>query len=353
MYDYIIVGQGLAGSLLAYELIKSDCKVLVINNESQPSSARVAAGIYNPVTGKHLAKTWLADELYPFLKKFYREIEEDLSVKFLHEANVYRPFATIEQQNYFLSQTVNHGLNDYITDAVDNQKYNHLIKNDLGGLDTLSSGWVDLHTLLDAIRRFLIQKNAYLSANFDYDSLQISENQVVYEQLESRRIVFCEGYYAVNNPWFSWLPFNPVKGEVLNAEIENYDIEEIVNQGFFILPLGGGKVRIGATYVWHQLDWQTTEDGKQFLLQKVDKLLKAPYKITGQVAGIRPATKDRRPIVGNHPTQKNVYVLNGLGTKGVSLAPYFVDKMVAYLEKDEVLMPEVNIERFYSLYFRC
>ncbi len=351
MFDYCIVGQGLAGSILAQMLIEADKKVLVIQDDSVPSSSRVAAGIYNPVTGKNLVKTWLADELFSFLEKYYLSIEQKFNIKILNQTNIYRPFVNIEQQNHFLSQTANYSLENIITDNIDNNSYEKFIKNDLGGLKTLSAGWVNINIFLDAIRKFLIQKESYLSEKFDFSELKIEENGIQYKNLNIKKIIFCEGYHAAQNLLFSWVPFNPVKGEILNGKITEYDISEIVNQWIWILNQGDGNVRIGATYFWKNIDWQTTDEGKEFIIERLSKLLKVPFEITSQQAGIRPATIDRRPFAGNHPAHKNVYILNGMGTKGVSLTPYFADMLIRHLENDEKISPEVNIERFYALYF--
>ena len=130
-------------------------------------------------------------------------------------------------------------------------------------------------------------------------------------------------------------------------------INEIINQGTFVLPMDGkGKCRIGATYTWHDIDWQTTQDAKEFLEEKVKTYLKPTYQILEQQVGIRPSTKDRRPLVGLHPEYPQLAIFNGLGTKGVTLAPYFAEQFAKFLESVEELDPEVNIERVFSLYFR-
>ena len=85
--DYLIVGQGIAGSLLAYELEQAGRRVLVLNEEKENTSSNKAAGIYNPITGRKLVKTWLADELFPGLEGYYLGLEQTLgahSVSYTH-----------------------------------------------------------------------------------------------------------------------------------------------------------------------------------------------------------------------------------------------------------------------------
>ncbi len=350
LIDYIIVGQGIAGSLLAYKLLKADKKILLLNDESLPTSSQVAGGMFNPITGKNLDKTWLADKIFPYQREFYHSLEKEFNASFYHETNLYRPFANEQQQKHFMRLTDEYDLGNYIEIIqAQNPDYQD-ITNDLGGLFTKSAGWVNVPKMIECFHKYFIKQEVYRAEKFAYEELKVSENKVVYKNIEAKRVIFCEGFYASQNPFFNWIPFNPAKGETLLAEVENYKITEIINQGSWIIPLGDGKVRFGSTYIWDKLDWETTESGRELITSKIDKFLLKSYKITSQEAGIRPTTKDRRPFMGNHPAHSNVYVFNGLGTKGVSLATYFAEEMLCFLEKNKVLMPDSNIERFYSLY---
>ncbi|MCY1381685.1 tRNA 5-methylaminomethyl-2-thiouridine biosynthesis bifunctional protein MnmC [compost metagenome] len=123
-----------------------------------------------------------------------------------------------------------------------------------------------------------------------------------------------------------------------------------MNQGKWIIPLGNQRVRLGATYSWHELDFEPTLKGREELIQAAEMILKKPFTFTGQQAGVRPATKDRRPFLGKHPQHNRLWIFNGLGTKGVSLAPWFAVQLVRNMLHDELIHPEANIERFYALY---
>lgn len=348
--DYIVVGQGIAGSLLAYQLIKAKKKVQVLNDESLPTSSAVAGGIFNPITGKNLDKTWLADKIFPFLREFYTSLEKEFHATFYHETNLYRPFANEQQQKHFLRLTDEYDLGNYLKIIQPNQSDYEQVSNDLGGLYTVSAGWVNVPKMLKYFRDFFKQNESYQAEKVDFAELIISENNIFYKGFQAKRIIFCEGFYSTQNSFFSWIPFNPAKGETLLADVEGYKIKEIINQGFWIIPLDGNKCRLGSTYIWDNLDWQATVSGRELIASKISKILSIPYQITGQEAGIRPTTKDRRPFMGNHPYHNNLYTFNGFGTKGVSLAPYCAKEMLGFLEKNKVLMSEANIDRFYSLY---
>ncbi|MGA0559037.1 NAD(P)/FAD-dependent oxidoreductase [Larkinella sp. VNQ87] len=349
--DYLIVGQGLAGSVLAWTLDQRGKRVVLVDAAERPSASLAAAGIFNPLTGKKLVRTWKADELFPFLKTFYSRVEQVLQTRFLHFSTIYRPYRSIEEQNTYLALTADVSIGQYVNESVDDEHYRPYIHNPHGGLEVTGAGWVEVPVFLDAIRRYFRKKGQYVEAHFDVRELDIRPDSVAWRSQVYGKLLFCEGPHAHQNPLFDWLPYNPVKGQTLEVEIDNYPIREIVNQGIFLLPVESNRYRVGATYTWHDLDWQTTEDGKAFLEQKLRMLLKVPYCVVGQRVGIRPATKDRRPLIGLHPAYPAVGIFNGLGTKGVSLAPFFASQLADFLEGRKELDPEVNIERTFSLYY--
>ncbi len=336
---YTIIGQGLAGSILAYLLLQEGQEVQIIDTLEFPSSSKVAAGLYNPLTGRKLIKTWLADKIFPFLEDFYQQLEKEVKAKFFHPQAIYRPFINEDSQKYFKSDHVPDDFSDFGTLTFDNTKYQNIINSQFGGVTTKHSGWVDLKVMLSAFRTYFSEKGILREEKFT------SKNEIT-----NQIFIFCEGIEGRNNPHFNYLPFNPVKGEVLDIEIDNIDLQEIVNQGAFVIPLGENNYRLGATYSWHELDFTPTEQGKNDLIEKYQKLMKPSMRILSHNAGVRPATKDRRPFIGMHPDDKNIGIFNGLGSKGVSLAPYFAKQFVDFLVYQKELHPEVNINRFASLY---
>jgi glycine/D-amino acid oxidase-like deaminating enzyme len=334
--NYIIVGQGLAGSILAYMLIQEGQNVQIYDASEIPSSSKIAAGIYNPVTGKRLVKTWLADTIFPFLEEFYPKLETELKAKFFHPVPIFHPFADVAMQKFFKSDHVADDFSDFATAEFENTYRQEIVNSTLGGIAIKHSGWVNLKVMLSAFREYFLKKGFLIENEFSEKSEGIT--------------IYCQGFEATKSPYFNYLPFNPVKGEILDIKIPEFDIQEIINQGVFVIPLGDNKYRLGATYTWDELDNIPTETGKSNLTEKYHKLMKPPMEILSHQAGVRPATKDRRPFIGMHPAFENVGIFNGLGSKGVSLAPYFAKQFVDFLVYQKELHPEVNINRFASLY---
>lgn len=161
-----------------------------------------------------------------------------------------------------------------------------------------------------------------------------------------KKIIYCNGFVAQQSKFFSFLPFSPVKGELLVLKVRK-DFEHIFNRGVFMLPIGNNICKVGATYNWRDLSPNPTEEAKNELLEKLNKLSNLTFEIENQIVGTRPATRDRRPFLGLHPKLEPLGIFNGLGTKGVSLAPYFADQLVNYLEGMSDLANEVSINRYF------
>lgn len=349
--DYLIVGQGIAGTVLSYTLLQQGKKVLVVDAPHASSSSRVAGGICNPITGRKLVKTWMADDLFPLLKAFYQNLEKTLDTQFFHTRQVYRTFKSIEQQNQLLGKSALKGWDHFFDTEVDNQPYTPFLNNPLGGWQTKQGGWVDTSKLLDAYCNYLQSKNSYREEHLNYEEVQPKQDFVVWKDVEAKHLIFCQGMQGKQNPYFKNLPFRLVKGELLHIKINHPPLENIISQGIFMLPLSDtpNEYLVGATYEWQDLSSEPTEQARLKLLEKLNKWLKLPYEVLGQKAGVRPATLDRRPFIGLNPDYPQIGFFNGLGTKGVSLAPYFAQHFVGHLERHEPLQEEVDIKRYLHL----
>ncbi|MFN8356790.1 MAG: FAD-dependent oxidoreductase [Spirosomataceae bacterium] len=349
--SYLIVGQGLAGSILAYTLHKKGQQILVVA-DSRPTSSAVAAGLFNPITGKKLVKTWQADALFAYLPRFYHQLEEELGQTFLHNHPLYRPFRSITEQNTYTALSAEPTLSSYLSTEVDHSQYSGYIHNELGGIATLATGWLDTQLLLREIRTYFQKLNIFREETFDYQDLKVQDERVYWKDIDAQTILFCEGISGVQNPYFSWLPFRSMKGEILRILVESPITNHLINQGVWFVPQLDGSVKIGATYDWQDTSWLPTPKGEAYLTEQVKKFLKVPFTIQERYAGIRPATADRRAFVGIHPTLRQVGIFNGMGSKGVSMIPYLANHFAEFLLYKKELNPEVNIERYFSLYFK-
>lgn len=351
-YEYLIIGQGIGGTSVAWHLHDRGKTFQIVGDSSMPSSSRVAAGIFNPLTGKKLVKTWLADDLFPYARIFYGGLEQRLGCKLMHLVPMYRPFRSIEEQNTYLAQTADPAISPYIGNMPDPAGSMPYVRADFGGLQVVQSGWIDLPVLLDASRAYFQERDLYIESSFQAADLVRTQEGIQWNGKQFKTVIFCQGFFALQNDWFNWLPFAPVKGQILEIAPDAALKPYILNQGIFALPLDANRMKVGATYSWDPLDWEPTEAATQELASKLGGLLNTGYTLTGTSAGVRPSVRDRRPLIGTHPEFSNVCIFNGLGTKGVTLAPFLSNEFCNHLIDGKELNPLVNIKRYFSLYFR-
>ncbi len=347
--DVLVVGQGVAGSVLALTLQQRGLSVHIISSPDLPSSSAVAAGIVNPLTGRKLVKTWAADQLFPYLHRFYSAVARQLNTPFFTPLDIYRPYRDAAEQKLYQTIATDPELQPYFQPAIDESAYSAVVNNPFGGIQVTQAGWVDLPAFVAAVRDYFSDRQQFIAGDVCVNDLQLQPESVTYRGKTYRYVIFCEGPHGQGNSLFSALPYNVVKGEILTAEVAEYPLKNIVNQGIFVMPLSSTRIRIGATYSWHELDWKTTDTGRTFLETKARALLRIPFTVVNQQAGIRPSTVDRRPFVGWHQIYPAVGIFGGMGTKGVSLAPYLAHDFADQLVLGKEINPAVNIRRFHSL----
>lgn len=340
--EFLIVGQGLAGTCLALEFLKRGRKFILIDKPNPNSASRVAAGLFNPITGKTNQSTWRAVEIFRELKDFYRNAESNTGQQFLFPMPIYRPFLSHQEQIKWPSEN-----NEWVSHVWRESRYPDLVNDTFGGIEIQGSGYLNTATFLAAVRTLVSDSGSLIESRFECSAM-VAGSKVFYENIEADKIIFCEGVGSLANPWFNWAPIRKLKGELLKAHVKLPN-DSIINRGVFAVPTGmSGQFIIGSTY-FHDPAPGVTKAGIEELTTRAKALFKSEIEVMDKNWGHRPTTPDRRPILGYHPTHKNVCIFNGLGTKGVSLAPFFAVHFANWLEGKVELHKEVNIERFYSL----
>jgi glycine oxidase len=348
--DYIIVGQGLAGSCLAVQMLNRGRTFMVIDLPEENTCTVVAAGLFNPVTGQHLVKTWLGDTLFPYLHQFYSRCENEAGTKFFYPMSLYRPFGSIEEQNEWMGRSADPTYRAII-ESIFTQPAFDGVRDHYGGLLLKQCGYINTALFVQCVREKVAGRGFYRHGHFDAAKLEVSTDGVFYEDIKASRVIFCEGPKVLANPWFNKLPIRVLKGETIRIKCD-YRKHVILNRGVYMVPgKEEGEWRVGSTYNLTDTTMGSTLPAKQELEQKLKDLIRFPYEVTGQDWGFRPTTVDRRPILGKHPKFEQLVIFNGLGTKGVSLAPYFSEVLLHWMENSaSALNKEVDVTRFKSLY---
>jgi glycine/D-amino acid oxidase-like deaminating enzyme len=342
-YHFAIVGQGLAGSILAYELFQLGHQVTIYDKGHDLSASRCAAGLYNPITGRKMVKTWMADELFEDLESYYFELQKMLGVEFLHPLPIYRPFFSVEELNDWMGRASSPESTSFIGEV--RQKSIGLMNfNDpYGGILLKKSGYVDLPVLLKSFRKYFIYKGILKNELFDWGKVECQDTAVMYEEQTFDRVISCEGPAVNKNAFFRHLKFKPVKGELLDVRCQ-LKSNLILNRGVFMIPKEGFYT-IGSNYDHSILDWTPSEKGLNSIMDKLSRIFVGEVDVINHRAGIRPATFDRRPFIGFHPDYKRIGIFNGFGAKGVTLIPYFAKHLIDHIFYNKEVMPEVSLLR--------
>jgi glycine oxidase len=344
--DYLIAGQGLSGSILALTLLNAGKTVHVIDVPELSASSRVAAGIYNPFNFRRMINTWEAETIAPFATSFYLKAEQQLGISFHRSRPVWKILADAgERALWEKSCAERTGLFAYSSILEDPLPGVVHAPHGIGAVR--GSGSIDTVALITAVKNLLRSSNSLTETVFDYAQLSLQSGGVSYAgQVAARQFVNCQGHLAAQTELFAFLPLRTMKGEVLHLHIPQLETDAVLNRGAYLLPLGAGRFICGATYDAGKTDEEISEAAQTEMLGKLAKFITVPITVERQLAGVRPAVKDRRPLLGRHPEHPQLAVFNGMGSKAVMHAPWLAGQLVAHLETGSQLPAEVNLNRF-------
>ncbi len=349
--EFLIIGQGLCGTWLSWYLQKEKKNFLVIDNNDKNSSSRNAAGVINPVTGRRIVKTWMIDELIPFVEKEYAEIEKELNIKAISQKNIVDFFPTLQMRDAFLKRKEEETF--YLQQPNDQENFSSYF-NYIFGYGIITPGFVvNIDTLLFAWRKRLHQNNQLREEEFDLSKLHISADKIRYKDIIAEKIIFCDGIASFNNPLFKYLPFAFNKGEALIIEANDLPSVKIFKKSNAIIPLEKpGTFWVGTNFIWNYNNILPTKDFFEKTNQLLKEWLKVPFTIIDHIASVRPANVERRPFTGMHPIHQNAGILNGMGSKGCSLAPYFAKQLSDHILHKKEILPEADIKRLRKILSR-
>lgn len=346
--DYVIVGQGIAGTTLAWQLKHRGLRGVVINDDYGKSASSVAAGLMTPVTGKRLVPAWRLKDTWTAAKSFYRQVERETNSHFFTQPGQVRLFDSQQSQDFFTRR-------DWSKHSVEVRQPQPLVKEDefiapFGGFELPAAGRLDVPAYLNVSRCVLESDNGFLSAVIDCDSdIEITDSGVSLPRLgiHARRLIFCQGVGVAENSWFRNVVLEAARGEILTLRIDGLAESRIVNQGVWLTRCENGLFKAGSTYDANDLDAGSTAGGREEICERLRKFLRLPFEIVDHAAGVRPIVSGRQPIVGLHPEHPQIGLFNGLGSKGALLAPYVADQLAERIVNNTPIDPELDVqERF-------
>lgn len=337
--DLLIIGQGLAGSVLACEARDRGMSIHVIDQGHAHAASMVAAGMWNPVSFRKIIEVWKAKEVMHFLQNRYPKWEKDLGAFFFHPKPVARVFPNEEYADLW-KKRISEGMSWITLGTKDLPGANHPHGYGL----VPDAGFVHLPHFLAAVRDRLKEENALSEEVFEEDRLVFKDDCWNYGEIRVKHVVLSVGTSGMQLKNMEGLPLRTNKGEVLDVRADAWKEDLTLNNGKWMLPYSDGTLKLGATYEWQRADLETTAENREMLIAKMNMAYPGEIEVIEHKAGLRPTVKDRRPLVGKLPS--GLFSFNGLGTRGVLIAPYLANELLSHLLEGKTLDPEIDIQRF-------
>jgi glycine oxidase len=333
-----IIGQGLAGSVLAFLLKDAAFDVVIHDDGHLSSSSVIAAGMWNPLSFKKLHASWLAEQLIPAAFRIYQSLEKKLNTAFFHPVDLVRIFPDIRGANEWDERSVHPEIKPFAGKPQDEltQKYFHA---PFGTGTVKQAGWLHTRIFLESSRSYFVDSNSLVEQKVNAAMIEqwIAQGDVVIQ---------CTGSNLIAEAPFAWLPVLKNKGEVLTINIKDMPDVEMYNFGKFIIPVGDGVFRLGATYELNPIHLDPTETAHNELTGDLQAHLLQPFDVLKHETGYRPTVPDRKPVIGFDPQYPLAGVFNGFGSKGVLLIPFFAEMLLNHMQHGSEIHREVNYTRY-------
>ncbi|MBK8955506.1 MAG: FAD-binding oxidoreductase [Saprospiraceae bacterium] len=345
--DYLIVGAGVAGLTLSEYMDASQLDFYLMDSDLPGKSTAVSAGLINPVTGIRFVLSWKFPELENEFIRFYRSLENKYQIKLLAVIPLYQHLKSDLECNAWMIRNQDPLYEKYIAEITLDFPDTFVAKKGMH-FGIMKNAWrVDARSLLTVVSNSVRQLGKWIDEVFDYSQLVHSNGQLLYKDLVIKKaIVFAEGFRIIHNPYFNKLPFMPLKGDCTIFYSKELKWEFILKDEFAIVPMGDDFYWCGSNFSMHDdgvhVDPKLARERRLF----IESYLHVDYEIINDFSGIRPAIRDRRPVIGFHPADGQLGIFNGLGTKGFSLAPYMAKLFTEHLIQGSMLPKEVSILRF-------
>lgn len=342
--DFLIVGQGLAGSLLAWHLLEAGSRVLVVDRDEEETSSKVAAGLVTPLAGARFRLPDGLEERLDYARSFYWGLEERSGLSLFHHRRIIRLFRSEDEARLWRDRL-----------AEGDSRYDRFhaplvlepgrLHAPFGGFEMKEGGWLDVPAFLEYTRQVLLERASYAIASLDPDDLSVGPAGVQWKNVSASGIIFCQGWRGARNRFFDWIPMRPTGGDILDLEIpELAGDPRIVNGGGWLVPVGGNRFRAGATYHHGARDTPSLELSREEVLAKIAALTPAVPEVTGHRRALRPTIRRSQVFLGTHPAHPRLAYFNGLGSKGTLNGPWHARLLAGHLLHGTPLPPECDLQ---------
>lgn len=311
-----VMGFGLAGACLAWRLNARGVDFRWCDDGRSPSASRVAAGLVNPVTGKNFEPSWRIGGFLPEALGFFSEVEKELGKSFWTPLPVHRL------------------VNDKDWKKVAGKLERPEVAAWVDRVETDVAGWKAV-VVLNGGGRF--DAPAFCAASRKHFS-----DRRLSEPGEGR-LVRCDGAAGLIAGRLG--EHRCAKGEILTVRIPGQHEDRIlVGAGGWLVPIGDGRFKAGATYEWDELDDRPTVAGRERVMGILARLGVGNFEVVAHEAGVRPIVRRSMPLIGGLADGSAVF--NGLGSKGSLYAPGVARRLTEWLAEGLEIEKDLDVGRW-------
>lgn len=328
--DLLIVGQGLAGTMLAWECERTGIDFAIIDAGHATAASRVAAGLINPITGRRLVKSWRVESWLPVARESYRAFEAALGVRVWHEVRVRRFFREDRERRVFAEKAARGELAPFAEAA----------SNSTGASDGF---WIEGAARVDTSLLLATARARWIAAG------RLREGRVEWPAARGSHdlVIDCTGAAGLARSEFGFVPFEFSRGEILTLAVDGLAPEVVLNRGHWIAPTGRGEAKAGATHEPGVTEAMPTAAGRAAIETGVTAMIGGNFAVKAHEAGIRVNLPDKHPVAGRHPLDARLGLLGGLGAKGSLTAPALARQWISHLCEGVAFDAEVDVARFW------
>lgn len=341
--DYIVVGLGIAGICFAEQLQKNNRSFIAIDN-GQKGATAMSGGVFNPTVLKRFNAAWNAAEFYPVAFSFYQELSKKLKPGIFKQMPILRIFKSVEEQNNWSVASDKRELQQFLSPQF-LQNENPSIRESFGFGEVIGTARIDTASLLSDYKEHLEAESKLLLEEFQYQKLKIEQDKIVYDNISADKIIFCDGAHVINNPFFPSSAIIPNKGEYLVIKAPELNLKVLMKGSLYIIPIGDSLYKVGATFTPNDSSTDSSIKAREEIQSKLKTMISCPFEIIDQTAGIRPTTRDRKPLIGCLPDNPRLAFFNGLGSRGFTMAPLLAEILYKNISMGNPIPADMDINR--------
>jgi glycine oxidase len=321
-----IVGQGLAGTAVAWALHRRGCPVVMFDDGAPTSASRVSAGLITPITGRRFTAEATAADIDAACA-FYEAAGRALGIDILTRNAAQRIIADAEEQEVWEKRRTTP------TMAA------HIVAQEL----RLNPAHVSMTHGAFAMRAARLEAAPYLAASRDHfgvvdarldgaTDIRITPNGVRVLGQPCRAVVIATGWTPDPNPLFPDLAISGSRGDILTVEMPELDLPGTLHKGIWIAPTRtAGHFRVGATFAWDRLTDGPLPQARAELERRLAETVRVPFKVVDHAAGVRPVARGRGVVMRPGPLAANVIAFNGFGAKGALRAALAAPRLASHI----------------------